>query len=114
MSNITEGKKAFFAQDYETALSLLLPLAQKQDAEAQCLVGCMYQLGFGVEVDSLEAAKWYRKSSLQGYGVASNNLAGMLLTGSDSVPVSKVEADKLFCIAREQGFVHAPISSGYL
>ncbi|MGB3208220.1 MAG: hypothetical protein WBB28_24815 [Crinalium sp.] len=114
MSNITEGKKAFFAQNYKTALSLLLPLAHKGNAEAQCLIGCMYQLGLGVEVDSLEAAKWYKKSSLQGYGVASNNLAGMLLAGSENIAPSQVEADKLFYLAREQGFVHAPLSSDYL
>ncbi len=114
MSNITEGKQAFFAQDYATTLRLLLPLAQKGNAEAQCLVGCMYQLGLGVEVDSLEAAKWYKKSSLQGYGVASNNLAGMFLAGSENIAPSKVEADKLFRLAREQNFVHAPLSSNYL
>ncbi|WP_041225825.1 hypothetical protein [Crinalium epipsammum] len=62
----------------------------------------------------LEAINWYKKSSLQGYGVASNNLAGMLLAGCDRTSASTFEADKLFRIAREQGFLHAPQSSDYL
>ena len=39
---------------------------------------------------------------------------GMLLTGSENIAPSQVEADKLFFLAREQGFVHAPSSSDYL
>lgn len=45
----------------------LLPLAEKGDAVAQCLVGEWLDQGIGVRVDDAEARKWYKRSAEQGY-----------------------------------------------
>lgn len=48
MSDLEKGLSAFYSQDYTTALSLLKPLADEGNAEAQCAIANMYQLGLGV------------------------------------------------------------------
>lgn len=93
------GIEEFRAQDYETALPLLLDSARAGSAEAQCMIGNMYQLGLGeVEVDEQEAMRWYYLAANQGYGVATSNLAGMVW------PISPEAAAALHQLARQQGY----------
>ncbi|MCL1470820.1 tetratricopeptide repeat protein [Argonema antarcticum] len=114
MSDLEKGLAAFYDDDYTTALSLLKPLADEGNAEAQCTIANMYHLGLGVERNILEAIEWYVKSSERGYGVASNNLGGIYLTGDEGVRADRTEADKWFQKARDQGFLHTPLTSDYL
>jgi len=114
MSDLEKGLAAFNNEDYTQAFTLLKPLAEQGNAASQCIIASMYHLGLGREMMILEAIKWYIKSAEQGYGVASNNLAGIYLCGADGVAADRTEADKWFQKAREQGFSHTPISSGYL
>ena len=114
MSDLEKGLAAFNTYDYTQAFSLLKPLAEQGNAEAQCIIASMYHLGLGRERMILEAIKWYIKSAEQGYGVASNNLAGIYLSGDDGVAVDRTSAEKWFQKAREQGFSHTPISTDYL
>ncbi len=83
--------------DYDDVLTpkFLSLVAGRGDAEAQCILGNLYQLGLGVDVDEAEAIKWYKASAEQGYGVASSNLAGMLPD----------EASFWYQKAKEQGFI---------
>ncbi len=106
MSNLTVGLAAFEIEDYLNAFRLLKPIADQGDAEAQCLIGNMYQLGLGLEKDILEAIKWYKKSAKQGYGVASNNLAEILMVGEQGIDIAQAEAEKWYQKARKQGFLH--------
>ena len=57
---------AYSEGDYATAIRLLLPLAEKGDAEAQNNVGLMYALGHGVPQDATMAVSWFRKAVDQG------------------------------------------------
>lgn len=106
MSNLTAGLAAFEAEDYTNAFRLLKPIADQGDAEAQCIVANMYQLGLGLERDVLEAVRWYEKSAEQGYGVASNNLAGIFTMGDQGIAIDRTEAEKWYQKAKEQGFLH--------
>ncbi len=114
MSDLEKGLSAFYSQDYSTALSLLKSLVDEGNAEAQCTIANMHHLGLGVEKNVLEAIKWYVKSSERGYAVASNNLAGIYLSGDEGITADPIEADKWFQKSREQGFSHSPVSSDYL
>jgi TPR repeat protein len=114
MSDVKQGLAAFNNEDYTQAFTLLKPLAEQGNAEAQCIIASMYHLGVGQEKMILEAIKWYIKSAEQGYGVASNNLAGIYLCGADGVAADRTQAEHWFQKAREQGFSHTPISSDYL
>ncbi|MEG5079381.1 tetratricopeptide repeat protein [Microcoleus sp. AT8-B4] len=114
MSDLEKGLAAFNNEDYTQAFTLLKPLAEQGNAASQCIIASMYHLGLGREMMILEAIKWYIKSAEQGYGVASNNLAGIYLCGADGVAADRTEAEKWFQKAREQGFSHTPISSEYV
>ena len=50
--------------DYATALQEWRPLAEQGDADAQTLIGMMYNEGLGVPKNDAEAVKWYRKAAL--------------------------------------------------
>lgn len=109
MSNLIAGLAAFEAKDYTNAFKLLKPLAAQGDAEAQCIIGNMYDLGLGLERDILEAVEWYRKSAEQGYGLASNNLGTIFKSGREGIPMERVESNKWYQKARDQGFMHSPL-----
>jgi TPR repeat protein len=110
-NNLKEGLSAFQSENYHAAFDLLIPFAEGGNAEAQCIIGNIYQLGLGKEINLSEAFRWYMKSSEQGYGVASSNLAGMLAVGFDNVNPDKVKANKFLAKAKEQGFLHNIIST---
>ncbi len=108
MSNLSEGLKEFNLKNYDHALKILVPIAEGGDAEAQCLIGNMYQLGLGIQLDLLSAIAWYEKSAQQGYGVASNNLGGIFQMGGEGVPTDLEKSSFWYQQAREQGFLHTP------
>jgi TPR repeat protein/transglutaminase-like putative cysteine protease len=60
------GLKAYEAKDYQRALALLKPLAEKGHASAQYYLGWMYEHGLGMAADHHEAARWYRLAAEQG------------------------------------------------
>jgi TPR repeat protein len=60
------GYRAYWAGDYAEAHRLLLPFAERGDAEVQCAVATLYHLGFGIPPDCLIAEHWYLKSGLLG------------------------------------------------
>jgi len=51
--------------DFKTALAELNPLAAKGNANAQFMLGMMYDAGKGVKQDQQVAASWYRKAADQ-------------------------------------------------
>ncbi|WP_009632867.1 tetratricopeptide repeat protein [Synechocystis sp. PCC 7509] len=104
MSSLKAGLAAFEAKNYHDAFKLLKPIAERGDAEAQSIVANMYHLGLGLEKDVLEAVKWYKKSAAQGYGIASNNLAGIFAIGDRGIAIDQAKAEKWYQEAREQGF----------
>ena len=64
----------------------LKALAQKGDAEAQLILGYMYQIGKdqtggGPKIDHKEAVKWFRKSAEQGISRAQHTLGLMYYLG---------------------------------
>jgi TPR repeat protein len=101
--NLTEALKDYQAGRFDSALNLLKPLAEQGNPEAQSMLGSLYQLGLGTAVNRGEAVRWYRAASAQGVGVASNNLAGLL-----ELDAQHSEAERLYELARRQGFAHSP------
>ncbi len=66
---MTESKKfieALERGDYATAFKISLPLAEQGNADAQSILGEMYDDGQGFAQDYAEAVKWYRKAAEQG------------------------------------------------
>lgn len=98
------GYQEFKDQQYAKALPKLQIVAEAGNAEAQSMVGCIYQVGFGqVGVDMPKAIAWYERASAQGHGLASNNLAGIRCMEGNVA-----EGRRLYQLARAQGFEHIP------
>lgn len=69
-----DGKAAYLAKDYDKALSILKPLAEQGDGDAQVTLGLMYDFGHGVERDPGRAIDWYTKAAEQGMPVVQHDL----------------------------------------
>lgn len=63
---IERGKQAFESDDYQRAMKILRPLAEKGDPAAQVLVGRMFFDGEGVEKDHVQAIAWFTRAAEQG------------------------------------------------
>lgn len=65
---------AYDRANYASALKVWLPQAQQGDAEAQVIVGEIYEKGLGDLADPALAAQWYLKAAKQGDSKAMINL----------------------------------------
>jgi TPR repeat protein len=65
---------AFERKEYDRVVELTLPHAIAGNSDAQTQLSLLYQLGFGVERDELEAERWLLKAAEQNNPVAWNNL----------------------------------------
>ena len=76
-----EGYDAFMFGDDAKALRILRPLAAQGHAEAQKMLGTMYQFGHGVIEDHKAALEWYRLSAIQGNNDGQHGLGVMYMQG---------------------------------
>ena len=97
-----DGAEAYQRRDYAMAMRLLRPLAERGNAEAQWLVGRMYNHGHGVQQSFVQAALWYRKAAEQGYDAAQGVL-GLMYYAGNGVPQNYAEAMKWTLMAAKQG-----------
>ncbi len=66
LADVQAGRDAYNRRDYVTAYREFLPLAQQGDSSAQTNLGLMYDNGWGVPQDDVEAVRWYRLAAAQG------------------------------------------------
>ncbi|MBC8209574.1 MAG: sel1 repeat family protein [Gammaproteobacteria bacterium] len=74
---------AFDDSNYAQAKTICLQAAEQGFAEAQTLLGEMYDRGLGVEVNAAEVKKWWQLASQQSYLPAQNLLALKFYYGGD-------------------------------
>lgn len=80
-SELEDGFQAFKLGNYEHALRLWLPIAEKDNADAQYNLGILYQKGLGVEKNIKTAFIWYKRASANGHTDAMYNLGIMYNKG---------------------------------
>lgn len=95
------GAAAHRQGDYQTAVKLWQPLAEKGQIDAQFNLGTMYYRGDGVRQDYVEASKWFRRAAEQGDMEAQYCLGLMYLNG-EGVKQSESEAQKWFTRSRHR------------
>ena len=61
-----QGEQNFQAKNYSAAMEDLLPLAARDNADAQYAVGWMYFYGRGVAQDQAVGKNWIDKAAAQG------------------------------------------------
>ena len=80
-AELEDGFTAFKAGSYEKALRLWLPIAEKDNADAQYNIGILYMKGLGVEKNEKTAFVWYKRSAANGNTDAMYNLGTMYNQG---------------------------------
>ncbi len=95
----------------ETAFAEERRKAEQGDAGAQFNIGLSYRIGFGLQKDDVEAAKWLRKAAEQGFAAAQWHL-GLMHHYGEGVPKDDGEAVKWHRKAAEQGNAQAQFSLG--
>ena len=84
--------------------------AERGDAKAQTELGLAYDMGRGVDRNTSEAVRWYRKAAEQGYAEAQYQLGKALHWNrrmGEGVETDTVDAAQWYCRAAEQGHFHA-------
>ena len=77
-----DAVKAIKKGDFDTALKELRPLIEKNDPNAQFLMGMLYDAGNGVPQDQAIAASWYRKAAQQNHLIAQSFLGIFYYSGT--------------------------------
>jgi TPR repeat protein len=95
--------------EYEKALKILKPLAEKGDAQAQYNLGQCYFSGWGVAKDWEQAEKWLRKAAAQDHEWA-KVLLGYTVDGLGK----HEEAAKIYAWAAEKGVAAAQVRLGQM
>jgi hypothetical protein len=107
------GVAAYEAGDFATALENWQPLAEQGNANAQFVLGFMYDTGRGVLQDDAEAARWYRMAAEQGDAIAQINLGFIYETGQ-GVLQDDAEAVRWYRLAAEQGDARGQYNLGVM
>lgn len=102
-----EGLAAYNKGDYQSAWQELKPLAENGSVNAQNVLGVMYENGFGVEKNEVQAIRWYRQAAEQNDVHAQYNFGHLLDTSKNYVA-----ALKWFRKAADQGSAAAQFSIG--
>jgi TPR repeat protein len=96
-----------------------LPLAEIRqqaghgNAQAEYIMGVLYERGRGVEADPALAADWYRKAARQGHGRAQTNLGALYQKGK-GVPRDREKALYWYRLAAKQGLSKAQYNLGLM
>ena len=108
------GAGAAVAVDQKLSLlpfSKKMQLAKAGDAEAKMAVGEALELGQGVKVSAVDAAKWYREAALAGNLDAQFRLAKLVSSGAKGLKADKGATLKLLQAGAQKG--HAPSQNLY-
>lgn len=100
--SVQQGRLAYEKGDYDTALQIFIPLAEKGDLVAQLNLAKMYREGRGVSKDYKAAVKWFNLSAAQGNAVAQYHLGVAYSFGLGVVPDYEI-ALKWYLKSAEQG-----------
>jgi TPR repeat protein len=98
--------EALMNDDYVSAHRRARLLAESGNANAQVLLGALFQDGCGTDVDYGEAVKWYRNASEQGHPVAQVLLANRYRDG-EGICKDLEQTRALYLKAAEQNYATA-------
>jgi TPR repeat protein len=76
-----EGSNAWDRGEHTVAIRIFRHLADQGDPKAQNKLGTMYQHGWGVPQNYLDAVSWFRQAADRGDADAQSNLGFMFLYG---------------------------------
>lgn len=95
---LARANAAYARGDYVRAVNLLTPLALRGNAEAQALLGYMYEHGFGAPQTYEAAADLYTRAAIRGVPFAQSML-GLMYDKGHGVPQDFIQAYKWLNLA---------------
>lgn len=101
-ASLDDAVQAYLRGEFDKAATILRPVAEQGDTQAQTYMGLLYQRGKGVPKDYAESVKWYRLAAEQGKADAQNYLGDMYRKG-DGVSQDYAQAAIWYRKAAEQG-----------
>jgi TPR repeat protein len=107
------GKQAYLHGDYQRAYAVFAPLAAAGDADAQKMLGIMYDYGQGVKKDPKKSLDWYIKAAGQGQPAVQYQVGTKYFRG-DGVKQDYAEAAKWWGKAADGGQVDAQFNLGLM
>ena len=107
---LVEASDAISNREFEKALRILQPLVEREVASALGLMGLMYQLGEGVELNAPKAVELLSRAVELGDGTAAHNLATIYVIGLPGVPRDPDRGKRYYRMAKEMGAQYAPDS----
>ena len=103
---LEDGHDAFDNQQYSRAYEIWLPLAEKDNAEAQYNIGLLYMKGNGVKKSERTALYWFTRAGEQGMADAQYN-AGVMFYEGKGVHPDRSSAMEWWQLAANQGHPNA-------
>lgn len=104
---LEDADAAYSRGDYASALRIIRPLAEQDNARAQFRLGVMYGSGEGVPKSDAEQLKWFRRAAYQGDADAQYFVGAMYSFGINGLQQDYAEAVKWFRLAADQGRANA-------
>ncbi|MEX2352671.1 MAG: hypothetical protein WD709_00690, partial [Gammaproteobacteria bacterium] len=108
-----QGRAAYIQGDYQAAYDILRPLAESGDAEAQKMLGIMYDYGHGVSADAQQALDWYIRAAEQGQVNVQYQVGTKYFKGG-AIPRNYSEAARWWQLAADNGQVDAQFNLGLM
>jgi len=105
---LSQGISAYRARNYEAAVALIMPLAERGDPYAQFTLGAMYDNGVGVPRNFTLALSWYKRAGNQGLADG-QYMAGRFYGGGRGVKQDPARALYWFELAASGGHPLAPL-----
>jgi len=112
-SSMRDVESAYKRGDFHQAFTLIVPIAEAGNQDAQYNLGVFYTEGIGVSKSNSQALGWFLRSANQGHAGAQFNLANMYREGK-GVAQSAQDALSWYRRAADQNYAKAYISLGLL
>ena len=112
-ADLQAGIDAIVRRDFDSALTILKPLAEQGNVAAQINLGNLYMKGWGVEQNYHLAQHWYLKAASRGERMAQTKL-GILYYYGLGIAQDLAEAARWFQKAAESGETSAQTILGSL
>jgi hypothetical protein len=110
---LEDGLAAYKAREFDKAMQLLKPLADKNNPQAQEKIGRLYERGMGAPKDFTQAEYWYRKAAEQGDPAAQARLGFMYRIG-EGVTRDPKQAAKWYAMGASKGNPLAQVGLGFM
>ena len=102
--NWDEVSKAIEHGDYEFVLKNAMPHALAGNSDAQCTIALLYEAGWGIQRDVLEAERWLLKATSQNSRLAWHNLGSLYFGQHPELKDKWGEGRRCWERAKELGF----------